>query len=390
MFIELQSLMKVHFRMCKPIAVSLTTAISILCVQQKAIADDHFRIDKEFTTTAEGLCVENSQKSVYKWNTGFKECLSDINIVSNSEITAYSITRNSKDKMLDEDNRELDGTRTFDCTNPWHIDISLCDYLYRQGLITVPAKIRTPTKIASKQDVILDTTDELPYDDMVELADEKNKLMALSDRGSYDNGTAKDTYYANKYSESIAEDSHNKCLQASDYKGCMEYQEGSSTRITETGSEPGTVDVAEPKPYNYDPESVMQLKIRGSYGRYLTFIGKTVNEYAGTSGYMTPGSPGSVRCTTSPGFGAYSSSYTTCSRSGYVAPTYIPGTPGGVQNRKYRYELDCQDMTFDRKGDYAGGMSNKGWMSVDNDPTAQAVANRYCSSIESLPRAAER
>ena len=167
----------------------------------------------------------------------------------------------------------------------------------------------------------------------------------------------------------------------------MEYHSGSST---ESGSAPGTVNVAQPDPYNYDPDSVMQLKIRGSYGRYLTFIGKTVNTYTGTSGYMNPGSPGSVRCTTSPGFGAYSSSYTTCSRSGYVAPTYVPGTPGGVQNRKYRYELDCEDMTFDRKGDYAGGVANKGWMSLDNDPTAQAVANKYCSRIHSLPRAVSR
>ena len=199
-----------------------------------------------------------------------------------------------------------------------------------------------------------------------------------------------DSNYTTEYSEGEISQGHNRCLQAADYKGCMEYQEGSNTRITETGSEPGTVDVTEPKPYNYDPESVMQLKIRGSYGRYLTFIGKTVNEYAGTSGYMLPGSPGSVSCNTYGGYGAYSSTYTTCNRSGYVAPTYVPGTSGGVQNRKYRYELDCQDMTFDRKGDYAGGMSNKGWMSVYNDPTAQAVANRYCSSIGSLPRAAER
>ena len=29
---------------------------------------------------------------------------------------------------------------------------------------------------------------------------------------------------------------------------------------------------------------------------------------------------------------------------------------------------------------------NKGWMGVDNDPTAKAVADRYCSLIESLPK----
>ena len=177
--------------------------------------------------------------------------------------------------------------------------------------------------------------------------------------------------------------SNNQCLQAADYRGCMEFHSGSGSRGFESGSAPGTVDVAQPNPYSYEPNSVMQLKIRGSYGRYLTFIGKTVNEYAGTSGYSNPGSPGTVNCTTYGG-------YTSCRRSGYIPPTYIPGTAGGTQNRKYRYELDCKDMTFDRKGDYAGGYSNKGWMTVDNDPTAQAVANKYCSIMYTLPKAVER
>ena len=178
-----------------------------------------------------------------------------------------------------------------------------------------------------------------------------------------------------------------KCLKAADYKGCMEYYSdvNSSSREIESGAEPGTVDVSQPNPYNYNPASVMQLKIRGSYGRYITFIGKTVNEYAGTSGYSNPGSPGTVNCYTTGGYGGISG-YTTCQRTGYVAPSYVPGTPGGVQNRSYRYELDCHDMTFDRKGDYAGGISNKGWMNVDSDPTAQAVANKYCSIIDDLPK----
>ena len=228
----------------------------------------------------------------------------------------------------------------------------------------------------------------IPFSLLDVLAEEEFDLQDHLDNWSADWSNRvfdKDIYGSFESDES--ESDEERCINAADYKGCMEYHSGPST---ESGSEPGTVNVAQPDPYNYDPDSVMQLKIRGSYGRYLTFIGKTVNTYTGTSGYMNPGSPGSVRCTTSPGFGAYSSSYTTCRRSGYVAPTYVPGTPGGVQNRKYRYELDCEDMTFDRKGDYAGGVVNKGWMSVDNDPTAQAVANKYCSRIHSLPRAVSR
>ena len=379
--------------MYKSVVVVFSAALGILVAQQKAIADHHVRIDKEFGITAEGLCIEYSRKGAYKWNNGFKTCFRDANVVSNSEIIVNENTSNSIDSYLNELHGTTNRTKSIDCTNKWQawqIERSFCDYLYRRGSITVATKIYTPTKIASNHDAILDNTSESQYADTVGPADDKYEFTDLSDGEEYGSEVTKDTYYVNKSSESIAEGNHNACLQASDYKGCMEYQEGSTTRITETGSEPGTVDVTEPKPYNYDPESVMQLKIRGSYGRYLTFIGKTVNEYAGTSGYMLPGSPGSVSCNTYGGYGAYSSTYTTCRRSGYVAPTYVPGTSGGVQNRKYRYELDCQDMTFDRKGDYAGGVANKGWMSVDNDPTAQAVANRYCSSIGSLPRAAER
>ncbi len=264
-----------------------------------------------------------------------------------------------------------------------HLSLKCSDVVYTSAYNPID-------NIPESDEEIFNNSAELPHNDLSIPNYDGYDLTASSDEETHDDGVANESDFVTQSSEAIAEDGHDMCLQASDYKGCMEYQEGSTTRITETGSEPGTVDVTEPKPYNYDPESVMQLKIRGSYGRYLTFIGKTVNEYAGTSGYMLPGSPGSVSCNTYGGFGAYSSSYTTCSRSGYVAPTYVPGTSGGVQNRKYRYELDCQDMTFDRKGDYAGGVANKGWMSVDNDPTAQAVANRYCSSIGSLPRAAER
>lgn len=68
-----------------------------------------------------------------------------------------------------------------------------------------------------------------------------------------------------------------------------------------------------------------------------------------------------------------------------MAPSYIPGTQGGVERRSFRYELDCRDQTFDRKGD-ASGFGNKGWMKVDTDPSAQVVADRYCSATDSLPK----
>ena len=143
--------------------------------------------------------------------------------------------------------------------------------------------------------------------------------------------------------------------------------------------EAGTVDVTAPSPYSYEDSSVKQLKIRGSYGRYITFIGRSTNSWQGTNGYYNPGNSGYVQCN------SYGYS-TTCNRVGYVAPSYTPGTSGGSSNRHYRYELDCKDGTFDRKGDRAQGIRKKGWMSVLEDPTALAVARKYCPVISSLPK----
>ena len=70
---------------------------------------------------------------------------------------------------------------------------------------------------------------------------------------------------------------------------------------------------------------------------------------------------------------------------GYVAPRYNPGTHGGVERRSFRYQLDCKDLTFDSKGDF-DGFGNKGWMNVSEDPTAMAVADRYCPTIDSVPK----
>lgn len=135
-----------------------------------------------------------------------------------------------------------------------------------------------------------------------------------------------------------------------------------------------TVPVTPPPTFSYEADTVRQLEVRGEFGRYITFIGKTVNTYAGTSGSYYAGSPGHMSCV-----GGF------CRRIGYVAPRYTPGTPGGTQVKNFTYELDCVDMTFDRKGNKAGGIYNRGWMPVSSDPTAAEVARTYCPQISRLP-----
>tara|TARA_B100001964_G_C14156180_1_gene564401 strand:+ start:446 stop:1204 length:759 start_codon:yes stop_codon:yes gene_type:complete len=210
-----------------------------------------------------------------------------------------------------------------------------------------------------------------------------NKYGVCTTNGKYDptlyekNVNPKTT--AQPLNSLVAQSDHEKCAKVTDYKGCMEFYSGAS----EKESSP-TVPVKGLDTNSYEKTSVLQLKIRGTYGRYLTFIGRTSNSYAGTSGYYNPGSPGTVSCNT---YG----SYTTCNRSGYVAPSYTPSKPGGVQHRRYRYELDCLDRTFNREGDMAtaGGLM-RGWMSVNDDPTALAVESKYCPIINTLPKAIEK
>ena len=165
------------------------------------------------------------------------------------------------------------------------------------------------------------------------------------------------------------------CMDAADYKGCMEFH---------SDGVKGSVDVQRPNDNSYRPNSVRQQKVRGRYGRYITFIGTTLNDYTGTPASYNPGLPGRKVCNTIISYNGKSKT-TTCQRIGYIPPSYNPGTPGGVERRSFRYQLDCKDKTFDRKGDFSG-FGNKGWMNVSSDPTAQAVANRYCPHIDSLPK----
>ena len=176
-------------------------------------------------------------------------------------------------------------------------------------------------------------------------------------------------------STAIAKDVGDPCLKAADYKGCKEYHQQQT---------PGKVKVEAPNDHEYDPKSVQQQKIRGRYGRYITFTGITLNEYDGSPGRWNPGQPGRRECKTVYGFNNTSKT-TTCQQVGYVAPSFTPATPGGVERRSFRYQLDCKDMTFDRKGDFSG-WGNKGWMNVREDPTAQAVAERYCPVINTLDK----
>lgn len=141
-----------------------------------------------------------------------------------------------------------------------------------------------------------------------------------------------------------------------------------------------TVVVDPPPSFTYEADTVRQLQVRNEWGRYITFTGISTHSYEGTKGYMTQGTPDRQVCNRT----AYSNY---CYTVPGIKPRFVAGQPGGTERKSFTYELDCRDRTFDRKGDKAGGGfgQTKGWASVDQDPTALAVANKYCSIISTLP-----
>ena len=194
------------------------------------------------------------------------------------------------------------------------------------------------------------------------------------------------------------------------YFDCLYRERGQKNGYTgnNTSTRISSDDVEVSPGFTYRKSTVKQLKIRGSYGRYLTFWGRSANSYKGTSATYLPGNPGSVDCNyneyglnsfdvNSPlleyGSGPLLEGNSTtntygnlnCHRSGYVAPTYIPGTPGGIQRGWFEYDLDCRDGTHNRREDISQGIYKKGWQDIYYDPTAKAVAARYCRRITSLP-----
>lgn len=140
--------------------------------------------------------------------------------------------------------------------------------------------------------------------------------------------------------------------------------------------------------FGFREGSVRQASVRGTYGRYISFVGRSLNAYSGTPSTFVPGQPGYVDCSYGGGGNLLGwSSGGSCYGQTATESVVIPGEPGGTQGGVFEYLLDCKDKTFDRKGDLssASGMK-KGWMDISEDPVAAYVEYSYCPSIDILPR----
>ena len=127
---------------------------------------------------------------------------------------------------------------------------------------------------------------------------------------------------------------------------------------------------------NYiDPSSVSKVKVRNTFGRYISYRGITrwyKNPKAGTKGTFKSGlGTSSTNCSI---YGDKANCKTTSFPSGkYIAGE--PLDPGGVRQQDITYLIDCLTRRHFYKGD---------WYSIENS-IPRAIANNYCSKIDSLP-----
>ncbi len=207
--------------------------------------------------------------------------------------------------------------------------------------------------------------------------------------------------FAKNYSYSKFENSrYEKCLKASDFKGCMDYEEKNSIVSIETQniSKDCSYEWCSPTETNsyiqdssgkpllknhyfldsprsrsaYYISPIYKLRVNGQYGRFIhiSYIFRNfLNARSGTSGYLIGGS-NKIDCY--PTGSSYTSPSYTCSSQ---LPTYIPGTPGrpsGVVQNTMDWIFDCDQEIFSQhfKGRFRKSVGRNGkkykWIAFNN------------------------
>ena len=123
--------------------------------------------------------------------------------------------------------------------------------------------------------------------------------------------------------------------------------------------------------------------------RYISFQGKTVNAFEGTLGYSYTRYNKKWVCLPKPrrkyrvrfNHKLKPKTYE-CGFQRVESRHFEPGLPAGREVKIFNYTLDCQDQTFDRKGDKvnAKGYLMKGWLPIEEDLTAQTASLLFCKN----------
>ena len=120
-------------------------------------------------------------------------------------------------------------------------------------------------------------------------------------------------------------------------------------------------------------DTVSSKKNIDGKSRYISFEGRTVNIFEGTSGYSYTRYNKEWICQPKPRRN-YRSHFKhkfrpkkyECGFQTVESRHFEPGLPAGREVKIFNYLLDCQDGTFDRKGDKvnAKGYLMKGWLPI--------------------------
>ena len=190
-------------------------------------------------------------------------------------------------------------------------------------------------------------------------------------------------------STEVSEEVHEKCLKASDYLGCVEAQtEGispitTSKNIDRFGLQTPRGAVAHTRRDGairyFFPDSVVAVKNKNKYGRYLSW--RYIYHYndPGTPGYWKPGTQ---TCT---GVGSLKKCVQTAS-------VFVRGRPSGPRSLSWRVDGDCIDYTAKWEKDGKPWQSLKGGRSFESEKLEEAreILQSYCPKIGQLkqsPRA---
>ena len=211
---------------------------------------------------------------------------------------------------------------------------------------------------------------------------------------------------------------HERCLNASDYEGCMNYQSEKSkepvvmnkksekekcfgqgeSKICIANKGKDFLGMEKLTGWQYMNDLVnssvyyweikpRKVKVRGKYGRYIeirSFVRKLVSPSAGSPPSIIGGTR--VDCYNS-GYGSIS-----CSSNSPTIIGGVPSSPGGVGNILVRNIIDCKDKTFQSitKGNlpmaYGRIREKSKWKKIKSDDNYQIrnTSEKYCGQIDSL------
>ena len=216
---------------------------------------------------------------------------------------------------------------------------------------------------------------------------------------------------------SDAKQIHKLCLEARDYKGCIDANKNFEIESTEKTNKysakeecfgEGWCIAKDGKDFlgmqkitdwsyledipeltiSYFERVPRKVKVRGNYGRYIEIRSIKRKQFSPQAG-------------SSPSF--YGGGETNCYDTGYGSmscssnlPTVIPGspsTPGGVGQILFRYIIDCQDKTYQKivKGDLPirnGRLRSKSkWIKLSSNKAnwhPKSAAREYCMDVDKL------